>query len=74
MGNRIIFHVDVNSAFLSWSAVYRLEELGETLDLRTVPSVVAGERDEGGSGKVAAPRQLVNVLRYANTPVWIERE
>ena len=45
MGNRIIFHVDVNSAFLSWSAVYRLEELGETLDLRTVPSVVAGERD-----------------------------
>ena len=45
MGQRIIFHVDVNSAFLSWSAVYRLEELGETLDLRTVPSVVAGERD-----------------------------
>ena len=45
MGKRIIFHVDVNSAFLSWSAVYRLEELGETLDLRTVPSVVAGERD-----------------------------
>ena len=36
--------------------------------------VVAGERDEGGSGKIAAPRQLVNVLRYANTPVWIERE
>lgn len=42
---RIIFHVDVNSAFLSWSAAYRLRVLGETLDLRTVPSAVAGDRD-----------------------------
>ena len=37
---RIIFHVDVNSAFLSWEAVYRLYHLGGKLDLRTVPSVV----------------------------------
>ena len=35
--------------------------------------VVAGERSSAG-GKVAAPRQLVNVLRFANTPVWIERD
>ncbi|MBR2080564.1 MAG: DNA polymerase IV [Oscillospiraceae bacterium] len=45
VGKRIIFHVDVNSAFLSWSAVHRLEELGEETDLRTIPSVVADERD-----------------------------
>ena len=42
---RLIFHIDVNSAFLSWSAVYRLEELGEEVDLRTIPSVVAEEGD-----------------------------
>jgi nucleotide-binding universal stress UspA family protein len=36
--------------------------------------VVAGERSPGAGGKVAAPRQLVNVLRFANTPVWIERD
>ena len=36
--------------------------------------VVAGERSHGAGGKVAAPRQLVNVLRFANTPVWIERD
>ncbi|GAA4526298.1 universal stress protein [Brachybacterium paraconglomeratum] len=36
--------------------------------------VVAGERTPGAGGKVAAPRQLVNVLRFANTPVWIERD
>lgn len=40
---RVIFHIDVNSAFLSWEAVYRLEHLGGTLDLRTVPSAVGGD-------------------------------
>ncbi|MBR4768725.1 MAG: DNA polymerase IV, partial [Lachnospiraceae bacterium] len=42
MPERIIFHIDVNSAFLSWSAVDRLKK-GETLDLRTVPSAVGGD-------------------------------
>ena len=45
MAQRIIFHVDANSAFLSWSAVYRLKVLGEELDLREVPSVVAGDKE-----------------------------
>ncbi|HBW37415.1 MAG TPA: DNA polymerase IV [Desulfosporosinus sp.] len=41
MGNRIIFHIDVNSAYLSWEAVRRIQH-GDPLDLRTVPSVVGG--------------------------------
>lgn len=40
---RIIFHVDVNSAFLSWEAVYRMKVLGEILDLRNIPSAVGGD-------------------------------
>ncbi len=40
---RIIFHVDVNSAFLSWEAVYRKNCLGESSDLREVPSAVCGD-------------------------------
>ena len=44
MAQRVIFHVDANSAFLSWSAAYRVKVLGETSDLRDVPSVVAGEK------------------------------
>ncbi len=44
MTERVIFHVDVNSAFLSWSAAYRVKVLGETEDLRNIPSVVAGEK------------------------------
>ncbi|MCO1604025.1 DNA polymerase Y family protein [Desulfosporosinus nitroreducens] len=37
----MIFHIDVNSAYLSWEAVHRIQH-GHTLDLRTVPSVVGG--------------------------------
>ena len=44
MAQRVIFHVDANSAFLSWSAVYRVKVLGEETDLREVPSVVAGDK------------------------------
>ena len=40
--HRIIFHIDVNSAFLSWSAVDRLEH-GETLDIRTLPAIIGGD-------------------------------
>ena len=39
---KIIYHIDVNSAFLSWSAVDRLKN-GEEIDLREVPAVVGGD-------------------------------
>jgi len=42
---RIIFHVDVNSAFLSWEAAYRLHHLGASVDLRQIPSAVAGDAE-----------------------------
>ncbi len=40
---QIIFHIDVNSAFLSWTAVERLKQ-GEKLDLRTIPSIIGGNQ------------------------------
>ncbi|WP_049945843.1 DNA polymerase Y family protein [Butyrivibrio sp. LC3010] len=40
---KIIFHIDVNSAFLSWTAVKRLKEDPDSIDLRTIPSVVGGD-------------------------------
>ena len=39
---RIIFHVDVNNAFLSWTAVYLLKN-GYDRDIREIPSVIAGD-------------------------------
>ena len=41
---RLIFHCDVNSAFLSWEATYRVHHLGETVDLREIPAIVGGNQ------------------------------
>ncbi|MBO5483769.1 MAG: DNA polymerase IV [Lachnospiraceae bacterium] len=43
MGQQVIFHIDVNSAFLSWEAVHRIRDLGETVDLREIDSAVGGD-------------------------------
>ena len=44
--DRYIFHIDANSAFLSWSAAYRTNILGEQPDLRTIPSIVGGDQEK----------------------------
>jgi DNA polymerase-4 len=38
---QIIMHIDVNSAFLSWTAAYE-KQLGMDRDIRTIPSVIGG--------------------------------
>lgn len=42
MEERIFFHIDVNSAFLSWTALSMLQE-GAKTDLRQIPSIVGGD-------------------------------
>lgn len=39
---KIIFHIDVNSAYLSWTALMRLAE-GEPEDLRLIPAIIGGD-------------------------------
>ena len=39
---KIIFHIDVNSAFLSWTAVDKLKN-GSDVDIREVPSIIGGD-------------------------------
>lgn len=41
---RLIFHVDVNSAFLSWEATRRVQN-GEP-DIRSIPSCISGDPDK----------------------------
>lgn len=43
--DKIFFHIDVNSAYLSWSAVNRLAN-GDTLDLREIPSIIGGDKEK----------------------------
>lgn len=40
---RVIFHIDVNSAFLSWEAYYRKKYMGETEDLREQVAAIGGD-------------------------------
>ena len=42
---RTIFHIDVNSAFLSWTAVHLLSSKDNpySVDLRLVPSIIGGD-------------------------------
>ena len=36
---QIIFHIDVNSAYLSWTAVEQLKN-GAEVDLRKIPAII----------------------------------
>ena len=40
--SKIIFHIDVNSAFLSWSAVEKLKN-GSDVDIREIPAIIGGD-------------------------------
>lgn len=41
---RLILHIDVNNAFLSWTAVEMLKN-GEKLDIRTIPAIIGGDEN-----------------------------
>ena len=45
MKERIIFHIDVNNAFLSWTAVLLLKQ-GYKQDIRKIPSIIGGNEKE----------------------------
>jgi len=42
---RKILHVDVNSAFLSWTAVDMLKN-GAEIDIRTIPAIIGGDEEK----------------------------
>lgn len=45
MSEPIIYHIDVNSAFLSWEAARRLEEHPDSPDIRTIASAIGGSEE-----------------------------
>lgn len=42
--SKIIMHIDVNSAFLSWQAAYN-KQIGIEQDIRNIPSVIGGNQE-----------------------------
>ena len=65
--SRVIFHIDVNSAFLSWSAVKLLGEGGQ--DLRLIPAVVSGDPSDRRSIVTAASIPAKKLGIKVATPV-----
>ena len=61
---RQILHIDVNNAFLSWTALERLKN-GETLDIRTIPAIIGGDETKR-SGIVLAKSMKAKKMRNNN--------
>lgn len=69
---RIIFHVDVNNAFLSWSAVEMLKK-GSKIDIRTIPSVVGGDEKKRRGVVVARSFPAKKAGIKAGEPIYMAR-
>lgn len=68
-----ILHIDVNNAFLSWSAVERLKN-GEKLDIRTVPSIIGGD-EEQRKGVVLAKSNIAKQFGIqTGEPIYFARK
>ena len=68
-----ILHIDVNNAFLSWTAVDRLNN-GESLDLRTIPSVIGGD-EASRHGIVVAKSNVAKKFGIKTAePIYLARK
>ena len=73
MSERFIFHIDVNNAFLSWTAVYLLNN-GFNKDIRKVPSVIGGD-EHSRHGIVLAKSPVAKKLGVVSAePVYMAKK
>lgn len=70
---RIILHVDVNNAFLSWTAVEKLKN-GDTLDIRTIPAIIGGDEKQR-KGVVLAKSPIAKKFEIqTGEPIYFARK
>lgn len=69
---KIIFHIDVNNAFLSWTAVEMLKN-GSKLDIRTVPSVIGGDEKQRKGIVLAKSNPAKKAGIKTGDPLYIAR-
>lgn len=73
MKERQILHVDVNNAFLSWTAVHMLKN-GHPIDIRTIPSIIGGD-EERRSGIVLAKSPIAKKFGVVTgEPIYFARK
>ncbi len=68
-----ILHVDVNNAFLSWTAVEMLKK-GESLDIRTIPSIIGGDEDNRHGIVLAKSNLAKKVGIQTGEPIYFARK
>lgn len=70
---RVILHVDVNNAFLSWTAVEKLKN-GETIDIRKIPAIIGGDEKQR-RGVVLAKSPIAKKLGIqTGEPIYFARK
>lgn len=67
--DKIIFHIDINSCYLSVEAAYRLQQ-GSTVDLRDIPSVVGGDEESRHGMFWLNPYLLRNIIYTSVNPCF----
>ncbi|MBR3146024.1 MAG: DNA polymerase IV [Bacilli bacterium] len=73
MKDRVVFHIDVNNAFLSWTAVYLLQN-GYEKDIRKIPSVIGGE-EHSRYGIVLAKSPVAKKLGVVSAePIYMAKK
>ncbi len=70
---RVIFHIDVNNAFLSWSAIEMLKE-GSSVDIRDIPSVVGGDETKRRGVVVAKSMPAKKAGIMTGEPIYQARK
>ena len=70
---RQILHVDVNNAFLSWTAVERLKN-GESLDIRTIPAIIGGDEAQRKGIVLAKSNLAKQVGIQTGEPIYFARK
>lgn len=68
-----ILHVDVNNAFLSWTAVEMLKN-GETLDIRTIPAIIGGDEAQRKGIVLAKSNLAKQVGIQTGEPIFFARK
>ena len=60
----VIFHIDVNSAYLSWTSVEQLKN-GSGEDLRKIPAIVGGDQKSRHGIVLAKVHSCENDMAFA---------
>lgn len=68
-----ILHVDVNNAFLSWTAVEKLKN-GEALDIRTIPSIIGGDEAQRRGIVLAKSNMAKQVGIKTGEPIFFAKK